>query len=370
MLNFYPKKIAVWNTAFLGDAVLTLPLIQALHAAWPLAELHFYTRRGFAPLFAAHPALSAVYEYDKRGRGVLALARQLSVFGRELRGRGYDLWISAHRSARSGFMARSSGAPRRIGYSSPWYNRFFYTDLADRRFTELEEVERLLQLLLPLGLQSAGPCPPGRDPQVCRPSIFLPQLAESRAEELLAPLRRAGAARLLGLHPGSVWATKRWPVEYFAELGRRALAENCGLALFAGPGEEEMAGEAERLIRLDSKAGRGPGLLNLGGALSLTELAACIKRLDCYVSNDSGPMHLAWTQNVPVVALFGPTVRGLGFAPRGATARLLEVAGLPCRPCGLHGPARCPQGHHRCMRDLLPEQVWLEVRGLLNLTSR
>lgn len=357
MPDISPKKIAVWNTAFLGDAVLTLPLIQALHAAWPRAELHFYTRRGLAPLFAAHPALAEVYEYDKRGaNGIPGLARHVARFGRELQGRGYDLWISAHRSARSGYLARASGAPRRVGYSRPWYNRFFYTDLVDRRFGELEEVERLLQLLLPLGLEITAP-------EVLWPQLALPPQAEKRAAELLEPLRGPAAGPLLGLHPGSVWATKRWPVEYFAELGLKALAEGCGLVLFAGPGEEEMAAAAQEIIL--GRRGRPEPLLNLAGALSLPELAACIKRLDCYVTNDSGPMHLAWAQKVPLAALFGPTVRGLGFAPRGEKARLLEVEGLACRPCGLHGPERCPQGHHRCMRDLGPELVWPEVRELL-----
>ena len=103
-----PRRIAVWNTAFLGDAVLTLPLIRTLRAAWPDAALDFYVRGGLAPLFAAQPEIDAVYAYDKRGS-----ARGPSGFwllSREVAARRYDMWIDAHLSLRSSLMARLRGA--------------------------------------------------------------------------------------------------------------------------------------------------------------------------------------------------------------------------------------------------------------------
>ena len=96
------------------------------------------------------------------------------------------------------------------------------------------------------------------------------------------------------------------------------------------------------------------------------ELAAYLRMLNCYVSNDSGPMHLAWAQHTPVTALFGPTVRELGFFPRGDSAKVFEVS-LECRPCGLHGPHHCPKKHHRCMVDIDVEAVWRDVAGKLGV---
>ncbi|MDR2891803.1 MAG: glycosyltransferase family 9 protein [Deltaproteobacteria bacterium] len=395
------RRIAVWNTAFLGDAVLTLPLIQTLRRAFPAAEIDFYTRKGFAPLFASHPALHAVYEYDKRS----SLPAMLC-FGRDLRTRGYDLFICAHPSTRSAILTRLSGAGRRIGYhltagtgrtggsggvggtsGQPGFGRLFFTDQVDRKFGSLPEIERLLRLTLPLGL----------DPLDWEtwPELVLPDAAEEKAARLFAELRsdcedtaRGCSHRpVLGLHPGSVWGTKRWPLEYFAEIGLRALREGAQVLLFAGPGEESMAKDVQSLIlaalpsasalpRTSSSSdvpelssslpayasAKDVRLLNLAGALSLPELAACLGRLDCYLTNDSGPMHLAWAKGTPVVALFGPTVRDFGFAPRGESSVVLEVAGLDCRPCGLHGPQSCPEGHHNCMRKLSPDLVWDEVR--------
>ncbi len=77
-------------------------------------------------------------------------------------------------------------------------------------------------------------------------------------------------------------------------------------------------------------------------------------------------MHLAWAQDTPLVALFGPTVRKLGFFPRGDNSTVLEVP-LDCRPCGLHGPKKCPKGHHDCMRRLTPDMVWDALRAKLGL---
>jgi len=127
--------------------------------------------------------------------------------------------------------------------------------------------------------------------------------------------------------------------------------------LFAGRDE---TGLAEAVVSASQrwKTAEAKGQArNLAGAFDLPTLAACLGRLDAYLCNDSGPMHLAWIQRVPVLALFGPTVPGQGFAPRGDQARVLETS-LPCRPCGLHGGRRCRRGDLACLTAITPEQVW------------
>ena len=142
------RRIAIWNTAFLGDAVLTLPLLRAVAAAWPDASIDLYVRRGVGPLLAAQPELSAVHEYDKRAaeRGALALLR----LGREAAARRYDLWLGAHLSPRSAFVALRSGAGTRVGYTGGPLQRLCYTATVPRRFGELHEIERLMDLLRPV----------------------------------------------------------------------------------------------------------------------------------------------------------------------------------------------------------------------------
>lgn len=351
------SKIGVWNTAFLGDAILTLPLLETLRNAFPGAEIDFWVRKGFASLFAAHPAVTAVYEYDKRGaeKNFASAFRLGGLLGKQR----YGLWISAHSSLRSGLIARWTGAKTRIGYDRPACNAWFYTHTVSRKFAELEEIERLGRLLTPLCLEKRGITPESW------PNIRLPEDALAGAERAFDALLAGGKGPVLGVHPGSIWGTKRWPLEYYAAVVARAAAEGAHVLVFGGPGEEErMAEEVERAAKKASGGAAGARIRNLAGKLSLPSLAAYIGRLDCYVTNDSGPMHLAWPQRVPVTAMFGPTVRALGFFPRGPSASVMELP-MECRPCGLHGPQTCPLGHHGCMRGLTPDIVWPDIAGKL-----
>ena len=345
-------RIAVWNTAFLGDAVLTLPLLQSLRMRYPAARLDFYVRGGLQALFKAHPDIDNVYGFDKRGEqhgvsGMLDMGRQLS------RCR-YDLWISAHSSFRSGFLTLASRAAVRIGYHRSVLSRLYYTHLVERRFSELEEIERLLELLRPLGPGAVSDSP----------ALALGEKEQASASAFFSELQVRSDGPVLGLHPGSVWATKRWPEEAFAHVGRKALDAGANVLLFAGPGEEVIAQNVRMRILGGVEKSRSAFLHDLSGKLSLPLLAAYIARLSCYLTNDSGPMHLAWVQGVPVTAIFGPTVRSLGFFPRGKNSTVFET-NLACRPCGLHGPATCPLGHHQCMTRIDPEAVWQDARSKL-----
>ena len=355
-----PHTIAVWNTAFLGDAVLTLPLLSVLKSAFPDASLDFYVRAGLEGLFAAQPELRQTYGINKKAHSPMALWQE----GIRLRNRRYDLWINAHPSFRSALMERLSGAPWRIGYRGTARD-FAHTQSVSRRFEQLDEIERLLQLTRPVHKQFPALFPTAFDPDCPDDAEHWPHLTlaadvEQRAESFFSTLP---CAPRLGLHPGSVWATKRWTTSGFATIARRAADAGAHVLVFAGPGEASMAAAVIEQAELHGH----PLLHNLSCALSLPELAAWIKRLDVYVSNDSGPLHLAWCQHTPVTALFGPTVRELGFFPRGASARVFEVDKtlLPCRPCGLHGARICPQGHHRCMKDIDTEAVWADVKAKL-----
>lgn len=345
-------RIAVWNTAFLGDSVLTLPLIRVIRAAWPDAELDFYVRGGLASLYEAQPEITHVYACDKRGKekGLAAVWRQ----AQRIAAVGYDIWVDAHLSLRSSFMAWSSHAPVRVGYNEAALSRFVFTHRVGRHFKEFQEVERLLRLAGELDISRSVL----EDESLIWPKIVLPQSAVEEAEKLLSVLP---SGPTIGLHPGSVWPTKRWTQEGFAFILRRALDRGVNAVLLAGPGEEETAAKVREL----ADVGHGnPRFLDLSGKTSLLSLAAVLGRLDDYVTNDSGPMHLAWAQHTPVTALFGPTVRALGFAPRGEMSTVLE-ADVPCRPCGLHGHKACPKGHFDCMKKIDPEAVWRDVERKL-----
>ncbi|NDV22246.1 lipopolysaccharide heptosyltransferase II [Desulfovibrio sp. JC022] len=335
------KKIALWQTAFLGDAVLTLPLIKALSLRFPDAEIHLFVRKGVEPLFEGQPELAGVHGFAKRGaQKGMGAARS---YGAKLGRQGFDLWISAHTSMRSAVVSVSTGIKDRIGYDAPWYNSFVYSETVKRRFEEQEEVERLLALGEPLGIS-------GKAPEV---KLELPAARISEAEEFFKGL---GDSPVIGVHPGSTWETKKWPEQNFAQVIDRCVGDGFKVILFGGPDEKELC---QSIL---AQARQADAVINLAGKLGLQQLAAHIRQLDVYLTNDSGPMHIAWIQNVPVLAMFGPTVRKFGFFPRGANSTVLESGDdLKCRPCGLHGGKSCPEKHHKCMTDITARMVWNEI---------
>jgi lipopolysaccharide heptosyltransferase II len=321
---FRRSATLVIQTAFLGDVVLTTPLLTAL------AERHgpvdVVVTPAAAPLLDGHPAVRRVIAYDKRGRDAgLAGFRQL---GAELRARGYTRAYLPHRSWRSAALALLARVPDRVGFAdSP--AAITYTTRVRRPATG-HEVDRLLALA-------------GRPARTAPPvALALTDEDEAAADRWLA--ERGIPPGFIAIAPGSIWGTKRWP--YYPAL---AAALEGPLVLIGGSDDTRLA---------DEVMGAAPGRAWSGaGTLSLRVSAALIKRARVLVTNDSAPLHLATAVGTPLVAIFGPTVPEQGFGPRGSRSLALGHAGLGCRPCSAHGPQVCPLGHHRCMRELSVETV-------------
>jgi len=333
----------------LGDAVLTLPLIRTIAKAYPGSDLHFVVRKGVGQVFLGQPEIKRVWEFDKRGKNGGPLGSVF--FGRDLAYVKPDVAVSAHRSFRSGLAVLATGAKRRVGYSQSALAPLFYNERVDRRFDELDEIERLLLLAEPLGITDT----------INEPGFVPPQVARQTAREFFD---NRVTRPVLGVHPGSNWPTKKWPARHFGEIIGRAARQGYSVLVFSGPSETADAASA-----ISAAGELPPGRVhNLGGRLTLAELAAYVGMLDCYLTNDSGPMHLAWAQGTPVDAVFGPTVKSLGFFPRGNGSSVHESA-LACRPCSLHGPRKCPEGHHDCMNNVSPDTVWDSVKAKLEAAS-
>jgi len=329
------------QTAFLGDVVLTTPLLATL--AERHGRLDVVTTPAAAPLVETHPAVRRVWAYDKRGTdrgltGLLALARAL-------RAERYETAYLPHRSLRSAALAWLARVPRRIGFHDGW--PLLYTEVK-RRPTTGHEIDRLLALA-------------DVKPHHQTPPVLVTTLSDRAAAERV--LREGGLAAggtFVALAPGSIWGSKRWP--YFAELAERLAAR--AAIVVVGSGDDRELGEA-----IVGAVGRSGGrAVNACGRLSLREAVALIAKAAALVTNDSAPLHFAAAAGTPIVALFGPTLPSFGFGPRGPRDVALGVDDLGCRPCSRHGPPRCPLGHHHCMRRLALEPVLaaLEETGALH----
>jgi heptosyltransferase-2 len=339
-----PKKdlsILVIQTAFLGDAVLTTPLLGALRDRFPLAHINVLATPEVADVFRQHPAVAETLIFDKRGREKTLCARWR--LAQSLRHSRYDLAVIPHRSLTSALLAWLAGIPRRVGFDTS-QGRWLLTDRVPFRWGT-HDVERNLALMQPFGAASSG------IEWDLRPDPIAQKTIEER-------LRAAGVQpdeRLIGINAGSVWATKRWLPEGFAAVADRLSQELKVRVLFIG-------GAKDRPV-VDSviKQMRHPPL-NWAGETSLKELIAAIARCVVFLTNDSGPMHIAVASGVPTVALFGPTTKELGFFPYGSGHTVIEK-NLDCRPCGLHGAEKCPLGHFQCMRQITPDEVFKAVKA-------
>lgn len=334
------KNIAIAQTAFLGDVVLTTPLFRALRRLYPEARLTLFTTPAAKPLVEEDPNLDAIITYDKHGGESFFSALK------KLRSGDFDLLIAPHRSYRTSLLGFFSEIPVRVGYQEADWS-FLYTRKVHRPM-ELHEVDRILSLLKALG---AAPLPGDR--------VLCARHTNKEALEIAAILSEAGVSseeKLIGFAPGSVWATKRWPAGNFAALGRLLEAQGYRIVLIGGPDDRETAAEVGR--------GLSAQAVNAAGKTSLKALSAWMERFSLFVTNDSAPLHVAAAKNVPTVALFGATVRELGFYPFHERAKVVEVQ-LPCRPCGLHGHKECPRGHFKCMKDLSPEAAYAACLELL-----
>jgi heptosyltransferase-2 len=205
------------------------------------------------------------------------------------------------------------------------------------------QAERLLALADTPGADRAAPL-----------SLGLTEADHAAAEIRLAAAGVTG--RFVALAPGSARPTKRWP--FFEDLAQ-ALGPDVPGVVLGAPGDADLLASPAAPSLCTLPSARCTDLTGLPVRVS----AAVIARAAAAVTNDSLALHLAQAVGTPVVALFGPTHPRLGFGPRGPRDAALGVE-LACRPCSLHGPARCPLGHHACLRTLGVAAVHAAVRHL------
>lgn len=316
------KNILVVRFSSLGDVILTTPVFPNLKAEWPNARVTVLTKSQYAPVFEGNPHVDRVWTFG----GEVSFAD----IAKRVRQEKFDLILDLHNNLRSYFLRVIAGPPLVVAVNKATLARWKLLLFKwSSPILEGSVRERILDTLRRINVGV------GVDE-----TRLYPQNAESVLKKLDLPVGR----RLIGIAPGAHHATKRWPFEKFAESANRLGAFPDTTVILLGDKRDENVGNviAKRLV-VDHR--------NLIGQTTVSELIALTSRLSFLLTNDSGLLHMGEALGVRLVAIFGPTVRALGFAPYRKTSRVVEVR-LPCRPCTLHGDDVCPLRHHNCMKEI------------------
>jgi lipopolysaccharide heptosyltransferase I len=321
-----PARILIIKPSAIGDVVHALPVLNLVRHKWPSAKISWVVTPACAGLLEGHPQLDEVILFNRRRFGhawrsprtLLAMWR----FSRALRKRKFDLVIDLQGLLRSGWMARATGAPVRVGPSNAReFGWIFYTHRVPVSW-DWHAIDRYLAMADALGCGKA-------------PVEFVFATTDADRAAVAAMLPAAG--RFAVLLPGTNWKTKRWPVEHFA-AAVEPLKSRFGLdTVIAGHGG-------------DSELAQQIAGINLCGKTNLRQLVALLERAELVIANDSGPMHIASALGRPLVTPYGPT----NPARTGPYRRMESVLRLdiPCSPCYSR---RC--SHQSCLQWLKPDDV-------------
>ncbi len=314
-----PRKILIVRTDRIGDVVLSLPMIAALKSIVPNADVAFLLRSYTKDLVADQPGLDRVLLYDRAG-----VQKKFGEMLSEIRSEQFDAVVVTYPTLRLALLVFLARIPWRIGTGYRWYSFLFNKPIFEhRRTAEKHEAEYNLSLLRVFGdVVEKNPSP----------KLMLGRGNDEEAMEVLNGMHIGQGSPLVILHPGSGGSARDWKPEMFGDLAGRLTKEGMNVVVTGGLGEEELVRTVVRYSGNSAKA--------LSRALPLLTLAALIRKAQVFVSNSTGPLHIAAAVGTPVVAFYPPirqcsptrwgplTDRKVVFEPR--TADCPRCKGGPC----------------------------------------
>ncbi|MCD6166877.1 lipopolysaccharide heptosyltransferase II [bacterium] len=339
---FNPKRILIVRFGAIGDLVLTSHFVRVLRKRFPEAQIDFLVKSRFKTLVLYNPNLNQIFSLSEtpKWQDFLCMVKTLNA-------QQYDLVIDLQKNLKSyliSFFLRNANVRRYLKQAIP---RFFLVNFKKNFYPQpVQPVPlRYLQAVADLGVKDDGGSV----------ELYVPPISFEKVDRLLAT---ESCSLLIGVAPGGGRWTKCWPAEKFAQLCALLHQRySARILLFGSSKDKEAVQKIE--YQLSSAA------LNLCGKFSLLETAAAISRCDLIVTNDSGLMHIAAALKRKIVAIFGPTVKELGFFPFRVQAIVVENNTLNCRPCSFHGTNKCPRGHFKCMEEISVDEVLTACQKLL-----
>jgi heptosyltransferase-2 len=346
------QKILVRATNWVGDAVMSIPALQALRASFPAAHIAILAKPWVAGLYGREPFCDELIPYEAPP-GVRGLGEKWQIAA-ALRRRRFDCAVLLQNAFEAAAVARAAGIPERIGYRRdgrawlltravplprpgeiPRHQRFYYLELLKR--AELISCDADDGEIRLSGASAAAE-------QGC---------ARFRNEDIVGPV--------IGVSPGAAYGgAKRWLPERFGEAAILVARErNAAIAIFGSKDERDVCSLVQQTIEV-----AGLRSINFAGTTALAEFIELAAACEVYLTNDSGPMHIASALGVPTVAIFGATDE-IATGPTGGHSRVVRKP-VDCSPCLLR---ECPIDH-RCMTAVSAERVAETALSLIAVEKR
>jgi len=313
------NKTLIIRLSSLGDVLLSTPFIRGLKDYFPSLQIDFLVKREYAAALEHNPYIDNLILYDNN------YARMIT---KDLKKNKYDLIIDLQNSFRSRIITVRLKS-RIVRFNKKNLDKFLLVFFKINRLrNSLTIPERYAETIDRHLLDSEGL------------DLFLPLNIQSRIPSF---------PRVVGFCPGSKHFTKRWLPEYFIELGKILVKNGIIVVTLGGAADKQLCRNIIEKI---------PGAVDYSTEDDLFQIAKDMKSCNVIVCNDSGLMHVACAMKVPVVTVFGSSVREFGFAPYLNPHVILENNNISCRPCSHIGKEECPKKHFKCMKDISPDMVY------------
>jgi len=337
-----PGKILIIRLSSIGDILLSTPFIRQVREKFPEHTIDFVVKDIYKELLKYNPHINELHCLEL-GDGIEALFNLKF----KLREKSYHVIYDLHNNLRSNYLKRGIGA------------REIYSIKKDK-------FKQTLLVHLKINLYGHETPIPLRYLSVAKESGVID---DQKGLELYWHKHVIGSCdkkvQLMGLKknqpficlaPGAGFFTKRWPAEKFKNLVDLIRQnQQIQIVILGGDYDKEIC----KFLKKQNN------IIDLCGKLSLLETAYVISEGKMIITNDSGLMHMATAVQTPIIAIFGSTVKELGFFPFRAESRIIENSGLSCRPCSHIGRNYCPRDHFKCMEEITPERVYEEMKKFL-----
>ena len=329
------QKILLIRLSSLGDIVLTTPAIRAVRAHFPDAYIAMLVAKQSAEILRENPHLDEIITFDRLAKD--KDTGEMLRISRHLRERKFTMAIDFQRKFRTEMLMYFSGAAERIGKG-----RFCTVRVPEQG--NKHATAHYFDMLHAAGISAA------EDPRL---ELFLAESERLAAAQRLDTAGVSDGHLKVGFFPGAGWKLREWMPERFAAVGDRLVEHfNANVLIFGGPKEAALVQTVANLMNAQA--------IPFAGNLEVRQLAACLEKCDLFLTNDTGPMHIAAAVGTPTVSLFGPG-NHIRFQPLGTLHQTLRHA-VPCSPCKQFTD-KCKD--NICMKGIGVDEVWESVSRVL-----